>query len=151
MNTLRTNEGGQFQTSPLTRRAMLKSMCAGFGYLAFSGLATGAAAPYQSPLLPKPPHFTPRARRIIFLAMQGGPSHLDTFAYKPGLPASAGQGTYIAPVSPFRPRGQSGPWIAALFPKTAAHAPDPCLRLPMHTDHTTPRPHLIPWPQRHPP
>ena len=52
---------------------MLKSICAGFGYLALSGLTTEAAAPYQSPLLPKAPHFTPRAKRVIFLAMQGGP------------------------------------------------------------------------------
>ena len=74
----------------LTRRDMLKSVSAGFGYLAFAGLSATAAAPYQNPLLAKAPHFPARAKRVIFLAMQGGPSHLDTFDYKPKLIADAG-------------------------------------------------------------
>ena len=120
--------------SAFTRRDMLKSICAGFGYLALSGLTTEAAAPYQSPLLPKAPHFPARAKRVIFLAMQGGPSHLDTFDYKPELVARGGKGKYIAPVSPFRQRGQSGLWISDLFPKLAEHADDLCLLRGMHTD-----------------
>ena len=129
-----SNSCGQLQPMALTRRDMLKAICAGFGYLALSGLTTEAAAPYQSPLLPKAPHFTPRAKRVIFLAMQGGPSHVDTFDYKPRLIASGGKGKFVAPVSPFRQRGQSGLWISDLFPKLAQHADDMCLVRSMNTD-----------------
>jgi hypothetical protein len=122
----------------LTRRDLLKSVSAGFGWLAFAGLSAQAAAPYQSPLLPRAPHFTPRARRVIFLAMQGGPSHLDTFDYKPRLIADAGKpgdkGRLVAPVAPFQQRGQSGLWISDAFPKLAEHADELCLLNGMHTD-----------------
>ena len=86
------------QAPALTRREALLRASAGFGYLAFAGLcaeaaqstsstATAPTAPvgYQSPLLPKKPHFAPKAKRVIFMCMQGGPSHLDTFDYKPML------------------------------------------------------------------
>jgi hypothetical protein len=75
----------------LTRRHILKASSCGFGYLALAGLANpqaaaqGPASTYQSPLAPKAPHFRPRAKRIIFLYMNGGPSHVDTFDYKPLL------------------------------------------------------------------
>jgi hypothetical protein len=123
----------------LTRREMLKSVSAGFGYLAFAGLSAHAAAPYQSPLLPKAPHFTPKAKRVIFLAMQGGPSHVDTFDYKPRLAADAGKagpakGKLVAPVFPFQQRGQSGLWISDAFTHTAQHADDLCLLRGMTTD-----------------
>jgi hypothetical protein len=118
---------------------MLRTFCAGFGYVAFAGLAAEAAAPYRSPLLPKTPHFTPRAKRVIFLAMQGGPSHLDTFDYKPRLigaegRAGTGRGKLVAPVAEFRQRGQSGLWISELYPHLARHADDLCLIRSMHTD-----------------
>ena len=97
-------------TAPLSRRDMLKGAGCGFGYLAFAGLcgqlfaassaradvepaarSTPAMKGYQSPLLPKAPHFPARAKRVIFLFMQGGPSHLDTFDYKPKLQEDAGK------------------------------------------------------------
>ena len=134
MSINRPNECGRVQPMALTRRDMLRTICAGFGYLALSGLTTEAAAPYQNPLLPKAPHFPPRAKRVIFLAMQGGPSHVDTFDYKPKLIASGGKGKFIAPVSPFHQRGQSGLWISDLFPKLAQHADELCLVRSMNTD-----------------
>ena len=121
-----------------SRRDMLKSVSAGFGYLAFAGLSAQAAGTYQSPSLPKAPHFPARAKRIIFLAMQGGPSHLDTFDYKPKLIADAGKagdkGKLVAPVAEFKQRGQSGLWISEAFPQVAQHADELCLLRGMHTD-----------------
>ena len=60
----------------LTRRDLLKTVSAGFGWLAFKGLAAAAS---QSPLAPRAPHFPARAKRVIFLCMQGGPACQDTF------------------------------------------------------------------------
>jgi hypothetical protein len=138
MNTNRPFDCSQVQPLVLNRRDMLKCAGAGFGWLAFAGLSAEAAAPYQSPLLPKAPHFTPKARRIIFLAMQGGPSHLDTFDYKPKLIADAGKagdkGKLVAPVAEFKQRGESGLWISDAFAKVAAHADDICLLRGMTTD-----------------
>ena len=71
-----------FQPEAFSRRALLKTLSCGFGYLAFAGLATRAAAA-ENPLAPRPPHFPARAKRVIFLTMRGGPSHVDTFDYKP--------------------------------------------------------------------
>ena len=127
------------QPLALSRRDMLKSVSAGFGYLAFAGLSATAAAPYQNPLLAKAPHFPARAKRVIFLSMQGGPSHLDTFDYKPKLIADAGKsgpgkGKLVAPVAEFKQRGQSGLWISDAFAKVAAHADEMCLLRGMFTD-----------------
>jgi hypothetical protein len=138
MNTNRPYDCSQIMPRVLTRRDMLKSVSAGFGWLAFAGLSSQAAAPYQSPLLPKAPHFAARAKRIIFLAMQGGPSHLDTFDYKPDLIRDAGKagdrGKLVAPVASFKQRGQSGLWISDAFANVAEHADDLCLLNGMHTD-----------------
>ena len=74
-------------SSPLarSRRQFLREASCGFGYLALAGLTTEAAAAVTNPLATKPAHFTPRAKRVIFLFMDGGPSHVDTFDYKPKL------------------------------------------------------------------
>ena len=79
-----------------SRRAALKAAASGFGYLAFAGLSTWAAERERptaaaGPLAPKPPHFPARAKRVIFLFMKGGPSHVDTFDYKPRLTTDDGQ------------------------------------------------------------
>lgn len=85
-----------------SRRQMLQTASAGFGYLALAGLAAraadeaGVAAASDAltavqPMAPKPTHFAARAKRVIFLCMQGGPSHVDTFDYKPQLIADAGK------------------------------------------------------------
>jgi len=75
-----------------TRRRALKSMACGFGYLALAGMtAERAFAANLNPLAPKAPHFKPRARRVIFIFMQGGPSHVDTFDHKPLLEKNDGK------------------------------------------------------------
>jgi hypothetical protein len=127
----------------LTRRDLLRTVSAGFGWLAFKGLsATAAAAESRNPLAPKTPHFPPRAKRVIFLCMQGGPAHMDTFDYKPklseddGKPGPSKGGGSKLQGSPFKfeQRGQSGLWISELFPNVAQHADELCLVRGMHTD-----------------
>src|SRR5947209_17813748 len=86
----------------LSRRTLLKTTASGFGYLAFAALAHEQAAKARgdelpgspkpnNPLAPKAPHFAPRAKRVIFLCMEGGPSHVDTFDHKPRLTADDGK------------------------------------------------------------
>src|SRR4051794_29168191 len=74
---------------PVTRREMLRHLGGGFGVLGLAGVLSGetpaAAAPAASPLSPKTGHLPPRAKRVIFLFMNGGPSHVDTFDPKPAL------------------------------------------------------------------
>src|SRR5260370_32430940 len=67
-----------------TRREMLRVSSAGFGSLALTALL-GEEAEANNRLAPKPPQFAPRAKRVIFLFMHGGPSQVDTFDYKPLL------------------------------------------------------------------
>lgn len=141
--------------SPLSRREWLRTTGCGFGYVALAGLAAEAAAKEATsqaainPLLPKAPHFAPRAKRVIFLYMRGAPSHVDTFDYKPKLAEGAGKsvtqvsgqvqdrnkGRVLLP-SPFKfqQHGQSGHWISELFPNVAKHADDLCLLNSMYTD-----------------
>ena len=122
-----------------TRRDLLKTVSAGFGWLAFKGLASAAS---QSPLAPRAPHFPARAKRVIFLCMQGGPACQDTFDYKPKLSADSGKPgvargggskLYGSPF-PFAQRGRSGLWISDLFPNVAKHADELCLLRGMNTD-----------------
>src|SRR5436853_5701409 len=81
--------------SPLSRRQMLKRCGCGFGYLAFTSIfaeiARAATLTEKNPLAIHNPHFTPHAKRVIFLFMHGGPSHVDTFDYKPLLTRDAGK------------------------------------------------------------
>ena len=89
----------------ISRRAMLKSAGAGFGYLALAALsaehcAAGQArrpAPGGDPLAPRPGHHQARGKRIIFLFMHGGPSQVDTFDYKPRLQRDHGKDLPFAP------------------------------------------------------
>jgi hypothetical protein len=127
-----------------TRRSMLQCTAAGFGWLAFSAMQRWVQASDQpsSPLTPKPSHFEAKAKRVIFLFMQGGPSHLDTFDWKPKLKAAGGKdspgttakgGKLLAPQFEFSPRGKSGIPISNLFPELSKHADDLCLLNGMHT------------------
>ena len=77
----------------LSRRDLLKGISSGFGYLAFASLSSMAAGASltDSPLSPKAPHFPARAKRVIFLCMNGAPSHVDTFDYKPELSSADGK------------------------------------------------------------
>src|SRR4051812_29863156 len=117
--------------SPLGRRGFLQLTSAGFGWLAFSALAAAETANSgaANPLAPKKPNFTAKAKRVIFLFMQGGPSHIDTFDWKPEL-AKTGKGGHhqpLAPVFDFKPRGQSGLMISDVFPNLSEHADELCL------------------------
>ncbi len=133
----------------ISRRNALKTTGCGFGYLAFSALATQAATrQYASPLQPKDTHFGPKARRVIFLCMRGGPSHVDTFDYKPELarfdgktPGEASQGLNAQKgrklkKSPweFPQHGESGLPISTLYPHLSKHADDLCLLNGSYTD-----------------
>src|SRR4029078_1679048 len=103
------------------RRGFLQQTAAGFGWLALTGIhAQGTAAEkaaHQSPPAPKPPHFPPRAKRVIFLFMNGGPSHLETFDWKPELARAggSGKGKYLAPAFRFQPSGKSGLMVCDAF------------------------------------
>ena len=79
------------QSASISRRQALKSMGCGFGLLSAAALANNQAAASVNPLSARPPHFKPRAKRIIFLFMQGGPSQVDTFDYKPLLEQRNGE------------------------------------------------------------
>jgi hypothetical protein len=158
----------------MTRRALFCRIGGGFGalglasVLADAGLlvAAGAAgAPNlgkseasvpSDPLAPKTPHFPPRAKRVIFLFMNGGPSHVDTFDPKPALEKYAGQDPpaglmtgrrkrgKIMP-SPFaaRPRGQSGIVVTDLFPHLAGCIDDICVLRSVYTDNPNHEPSLL--------
>ncbi len=126
---------------PVSRREVLKSTSVGFGYLAFAGLSTWAAEK-DSPLAPKKPHFPAKAKHVIFLCMEGAPSHVDTFDYKPKLPELNGQNMpkarsfakLLASPWKFAQHGQAGLWISELFPELAKQADELCLLRGMHTD-----------------
>ncbi|MCX7422508.1 MAG: DUF1501 domain-containing protein, partial [Planctomycetia bacterium] len=107
------------------------------------------------PLAPKAPHFTPRAKRIIFMNMSGGASHVDSFDYKPKLVADHNKPYQVPakmleafapnnrvvekyfkrPQWEFKQRGESGLWISDLFPHIAECADDLCLIRSMRNDH----------------
>ena len=126
----------------LSRRDALKSTVAGFGYLAFAGLST-LAAEQRNPLTPRRTHFPARARHVIFLCMEGAPSHVDTFDHKPKLTEDNGKsmrgargfgGKLLASPWKFKQHGTGGLWISELFPELSKQADELCLLRGMHTD-----------------
>lgn len=129
------NEATPFRFPTQSRRRALLSTGCGLGYLAFADLAARAA----SATIPKATHFPARAKHVIFLFMQGGPSQVDSFDYKPALEkwhgkeGSAGR-HYWKSLWGFRQYGRSGMWISDLFPDIARHADDLCVINSMHTD-----------------
>ncbi len=132
----------------LSRRQALRSLACGFGYLALADIANAAA----NPLAPRPPHHPARAKRVIFIFMQGGPSHVDTFDYKPRLAREDGcmrsfddartfarsrtvvEHRVFKNLWRFRQYGESGKWVSALFPHIAEHVDDICFLQGMHTE-----------------
>ena len=127
----------------LSRREMLRASSAGFGSLALAGLLReeARAARAADPLAARPPHFAPRAKRVIFLFMHGGPSQVDTFDYKPLLkrdhgkpmpferPRVVSSETFNLLKSPweFKQHGESGIWVSELFPHIAGCVDDLCM------------------------
>lgn len=137
------------------RRAWLQASSCGFGGLALNGLlaqqkASGATA-VRHDLSAKTPMFAARAKRIIFIFMQGGPSHVDSFDYKPDLINRDGktidftgvrfstfgkvsQRTLMKPLWKFRQYGACGQHVSELFPEIARHVDDLCFLKGMHTE-----------------
>jgi hypothetical protein len=133
----------------ISRRHLLRRTGAGFGGVALSALlqegqarATTTAA--GNPLAPQPPHFFPRAKRVILLFMPGGPSQVDTFDPKPRLTADDGkpapkaylgqQRTLLASPWKFARHGEAGIDVSELFPHTARQADRLCVIRSMVTD-----------------
>ncbi len=133
-----------------TRRDFLRRTGSGFGLLALAGLLeqSGLRSPLQAapasanpnPLGARPPHFPVKARSVIWLFMNGGPSQVDTWDYKPGLEKVDGQalpgfdqntGFFVDQVGPimkspfrFERHGQCGAWASEIFPNVARHVDD---------------------------
>src|SRR4051794_6033317 len=76
-----------------SRREWLRQSFSSFGYLALAAMCAESVSrqAQANPLAPKAPHFAPRAKRVIFLFMRGGPSQVDTFDYKPELKKHSGE------------------------------------------------------------
>ncbi len=100
--------------------------------------AVAASQGFRSPLAAKLPPLPAKAKRVIFLFMQGGPSHLDSFDYKPKLQQDAGQqgekGKLLGSPFRFERHGHNGLYISELFPNIARHADELCMINSMHTD-----------------
>jgi Protein of unknown function (DUF1501) len=149
-----------------SRRDVLCRIGGGFGALALSSVladagllaAAPAASAAKNPLAPKPPHFPARAKRLIFLFMNGGPSHVDTFDPKPELAKYAGQplpasiaaqrkrkpkGNLMP--SPFKAEryGESGIEVSELFPEVGGCIDDICVLRSLYTDNPNHEPGLL--------
>ncbi|MEX0704612.1 MAG: DUF1501 domain-containing protein [Planctomycetales bacterium] len=144
--------------APLSRREFLLNAGGGFGSLALAALLHGdgiaraaSAAASRDPLAPRKPHFAARAKRVVYIFMHGGPSHVDLFDPKPDLVKYAGQplpesfgpvmtrrkvaqNPLLAPLKPFRPRGESGLEISDFLPHLAERTDDLCLLRSCHGD-----------------
>src|SRR4051812_47318225 len=132
----------------LTRRELVWEMGGGVAGLALAALLGESRA--AEPSGPKAPHRATKARSVIFLTMNGGPSQVDTFDYKPALEKYAGQALppgkkyinsggrkvgFLTPnFRPFRPGGQSGLMISDYFPRVRAHADKLAVIRSCHTD-----------------
>jgi hypothetical protein len=129
------------------RREALKQSAVGFGSIALAGLlADQSKAAVIDPLAAKPPHFTPKAKRMIFLFMKGGPSHVDTFEQKTMLDRDHGKpfpydkpkvqfaptGNLLKSPWKFSPHGQCGHMVSELFPNVARHVDDICFLHGLH-------------------
>jgi hypothetical protein len=137
-------------TSPFTasRRQLLQTLGCGFGSLALAGLCADQVRAAGNPLATKAPHHPAKAKRIIFVFMQGGPSHVDSYDYKPQLirdhgktatfhnarSMKTGSHKLMAPLWKFKQHGESGRWVSDLFPHMAEHVDDYCVIRGMHTD-----------------
>src|SRR5438034_2382986 len=125
----------------ISRRDFLLRAGAGFGALALTALLAEDSAGQTSPMAPKATHFAPRAKSVIWLFMEGGPSHIDLFDPKPLLQKLAGQpmppsfgkvmtsmGTASNGLMPskrqWQQHGRSGIWVSDWYPNIAQHVDD---------------------------
>src|SRR4051812_45532125 len=146
--------------APTSRRAFLRHAGGGFGMIALAsmladeGLLASESDRARDPLAPRPPHHAPKAQRVIFLFMSGGPSHLELFDPKPDLqrlhgtplPASFGsvatrrgveRNRLLATRRSFRKYGHSALDVSDLLPNTARHADDLCVLRGCRADSVT--------------
>jgi hypothetical protein len=156
-------KGAAMTTSPyqplLSRRDILRRTALGFGAIGLAGtmqsagLLQGTAHAGTSGVMGGL-HFKPRAKRVIYLFMNGGPSHVDTFDPKPALKDHEGEvptsntgrkkkGGFIPSPFSFAPQGQSGVVMSELFPNLARCADDLCVIRSMHTDVPNHEPGLL--------
>ena len=129
----------------MNRRQILEMMGAGFGLVGYRGLLGAATA--TDPLAPKPVHFPAKAKRVINLFLNGGPSQVDTFDPKPmldkyhGKPVPSGNlrterktGNLLKSPFSFKKYGQSGVEVSDIFPQLGSHIDDVCVIRSMFTD-----------------
>jgi hypothetical protein len=156
----------QQENACCSRRDMLLSASSGLGMLGLAGAlqsagllggsaeAAGGAASGGTAGILRQPHLPARAKRVIFLFMNGGPSHVDTFDPKPALAQHAGEqptnvgkrkvkGGFVPSPFQFAPRGESGLVMSELFPQLAQCADKLCLIRSMHTDVPNHEPGLL--------
>ncbi|MGY8689556.1 MAG: DUF1501 domain-containing protein, partial [Verrucomicrobiales bacterium] len=129
---------------------MLQQVSCGFGGLALAGLCQDQARA-ANPLASQPGLIPARAKRVIFVFMQGGPSQVDSFDYKPDLEKADGKdvdfvgvrfGTFgkksqrklMKPLWDFHQYGKSGRWVSDLFPEIGRHVDDLCFLHGLHTE-----------------
>jgi len=138
----------------MTRRDWLNTMGTGFGMTAFAGML--GATTNANPLAPKAPHFKPRAKNVIFLFLNGGPSQVDTFDPKPmldkfnGKPIPAGNlkterktGNLLKSPFEFKHYGESGIEVSEIFSKLGSRIDDCCVIRSMYTDRPNHEPSLL--------
>ena len=132
----------RIQSDLYTRRDMLRGLSCGFGMLGFSQLAFGQGLlDGTNPLAPRDTHHAATAKRVIFLFMEGAPSHVDTFDHKPELSRLDGQRgnrnrRLLGSPFQFEQHGESGIPISELFPNVARHADRLCVLNGMHLTST---------------
>jgi hypothetical protein len=137
---------------PPTRRQALQTAACGFGSVALSALL-GKPAAAADPLSARRPQYAPKAKRVIFLFMQGGVSHVDSFDYKPALYKEDGKALkfddsrilantgmrgssqrVMKPLWKFAQHGECGRWASELFPNINRHVDDLCFIHSLHTE-----------------
>ena len=127
------------------RREFIHQLGGGFTSLALAGMLSrdgafaGELSEFPNPLAPQSPQLPAKAKSVIFLFMYGGPSHVDTFDYKPklypldgktipvktfGRGGKKNEGRVVGPKWNFKQYGESGKWVSDLFPNVAKHVDD---------------------------
>ncbi len=149
-----TSNGHSRRRAFQSRRTMLREMGTGLGFLGLTGLldragllAPSAGASEVNPLAARQPQFAPRARHVIHIYLNGGPSQVDTFDPKPALMRYAGKplpsgnltterplGAALPSPFAFKPYGRSGIEVSEIFAKTAEHVDDLCFVRSMHAN-----------------
>lgn len=139
-----------------TRRAVFGKAATGLGAAALAGLLGARTNASEGPqALPGLPHYAPKAKRVIYLFQNGAPTHVDIFDRKPALQKMHGEPVpesfvkgrrfstmtgdpngkvLLAPIEPYKRRGQSGAWVSELMPHVGKIADDLCFIKSMHTE-----------------